>query len=506
MAKRSITDIEIALIKAMLARGMTNTDIQFHFNRPDRPVNTGRITGIGTGVYSNSSEISAASDDDLDALLKPKPANVSVPLPPPGPLDASVLAAMFARDDTGTWRFTAGESDEHECKLSFGTKYLANWIKAVAALANNRGGYVLFGVHDKETPAEGKADLSYAVVGLSSKEFAEADPADLSKHLKSALDPTPRIRIATIVIGGKTVGVIHVDQHGSRPVIATKQVGDQIREGDILFRYPGQSNRIKYSDLRGILDQREAQAREQILPLVQRLLELGPNRAMVADLEVGALSDGSRKIMIDKDLVDRIKFIKEGEFDEKDGAPTLCLVGNVEAAVSETVYQRGAVTQEDILRDFLNQTTPYDPKEYIRAAVEGARGNWIPVNYFAAKAGLGRKALATLINGTSASAARKKVFLDRVAGKVTAFQKPIGKPLKLLSEIESGVIPAATDALDAGKVGSAVSGLAARPTVGLQPLLDMLKHCVEAAKQQANGTSTSLIRRAVCRVDELFFG
>ena len=38
MPKRSITDEEIGLIKAMLARGMKNRDIQFYFNRQDRPV------------------------------------------------------------------------------------------------------------------------------------------------------------------------------------------------------------------------------------------------------------------------------------------------------------------------------------------------------------------------------------------------------------------------------------------------------------------------------------
>jgi hypothetical protein len=49
MRSRSITDREISLIKAMLARGMRNRDIQFYFNRQDRPVNSGRITGIKDG-------------------------------------------------------------------------------------------------------------------------------------------------------------------------------------------------------------------------------------------------------------------------------------------------------------------------------------------------------------------------------------------------------------------------------------------------------------------------
>lgn len=40
---RTITNQEIALIKAMITRGMKNTDIQFFSNRADRPVNSGYI-------------------------------------------------------------------------------------------------------------------------------------------------------------------------------------------------------------------------------------------------------------------------------------------------------------------------------------------------------------------------------------------------------------------------------------------------------------------------------
>ena len=68
--KRSISDEEIALIKAMVGRKMKNKDIQFFFNRPDRSVNSGRISDIKTGKYSNSALISPAKDKDLDAFLK----------------------------------------------------------------------------------------------------------------------------------------------------------------------------------------------------------------------------------------------------------------------------------------------------------------------------------------------------------------------------------------------------------------------------------------------------
>jgi len=69
MGRRTITEGEIALVKAMLNREMKNKNIQFFFNRPDRPVNSGRISTIRTGSYSNSKDIPAASDSELDTFI-----------------------------------------------------------------------------------------------------------------------------------------------------------------------------------------------------------------------------------------------------------------------------------------------------------------------------------------------------------------------------------------------------------------------------------------------------
>ena len=113
-------------------------------------------------------------------------------------------------------------------------------------------------------------------------------------------------------------------------MIALRGDGKEIKEGDIFFRYPGESSRIKYSDLSGILDDRDRQSPEQILPMVEKLLQLGPQNAMVADLSSGVMSDKKRSIIIGEELLDKIKFIQEGTFDKKEGASTLKLVGKVE--------------------------------------------------------------------------------------------------------------------------------------------------------------------------------
>lgn len=210
-------------------------------------------------------------------------------------------------------------------------------------------------------------------------------------------DPTPRVDISTANIMGFKVGVIYVYKHPSRPVIATRSDGT-VREGDIFYRYPGQSTRIKYSDLRTMLDERDRQAREQILPMVERLLSLGPKNAMVADLVSGKISDEQNSILIGEELLDRINFIKQGEFVEKEGAPTLKIVGDVHAVDSYgAVVHQAYVTPSDLIEVFLNLSSPFDPKDYIRCAVEGGNGAWLPMHYYAKEAKLDKQELADFI-------------------------------------------------------------------------------------------------------------
>lgn len=186
--KRSITDEEIALIKAMAARGMKYKNIQFFFNRPERPVNSGRITGIKNGSFSDSSKFGAANDNTLDTFLKSfkatgVSASVAVPgsgssmVPESGPMVDATLAAMFEKDAGGVWRFKFGESEAHECKQDFGFKHAGKWLRAVAALANNSGGYVVFGVKDKKVTGEKVDPESYKVTGLKGADFGNADHA-----------------------------------------------------------------------------------------------------------------------------------------------------------------------------------------------------------------------------------------------------------------------------------------------------------------------------------------
>ncbi|MBD3756435.1 MAG: ATP-binding protein, partial [Gammaproteobacteria bacterium] len=237
MARRSITDNEIGIIKAMLARGMKNRDIQFYFNRQDRPVNSGRITGIRTGDYGP--EVPEASDADLDAfLLTFKSLEVGVVVSAENGQQKSLASqakAKFERRRDGNWYLSDGEASEQECKEIFDPSRLVPIVKAVAGLANNRGGYVFFGINDDECRA----------VGLEGNDFKDLDIVTITNKVKTFLTPTPVFSKFVIHLDEICIGVIHVEKQNVPPVIVCRD-GDGLTDGTILFRYPGQTSRIKY--------------------------------------------------------------------------------------------------------------------------------------------------------------------------------------------------------------------------------------------------------------------
>lgn len=502
---RTITDQEIALIKAMVARGMTNTDIQFFFNRPGRPVNSGRISNIADSTYSNSALIPAATDEDLNTFLDARSPSTDVPAvtlsPASGEMDPvsdAVLRAMFAKDPSGNWRLTSGETDTVECKTSFSLRHAAPWLRAVAALANNRGGYIVFGVRDKDEAGICKA------VGLTGTDFRDADPGKVTERLQSAFQPTPRTRKAILEIEGKLIGVLHVERHESRPVIATKNDGGggEIKEGDIFHRYAGASRRISYGDLRAMLDERDLKTREAILPMVQRLLELGPDRAMVADLAAGKLTDGKTSIELSEEFVERLAVIKEGEFVDGAGAPALRLIGDIKAAAPVTV-RRGILTRDDMRRAFLADNLDAEAIDYLRVAVEMSGSDWLPIRYFANRAGMSREQMSAFIDGSPGPPKQRALCRQRLSTPDQAYNDAKGPALAMRQKLEGGETVFANGLKIARAAAQAVQGLGRPLSLDPAPLKLMLAQCLTLAAAGEDQFTKSAVRRAIARLDEL---
>lgn len=492
MAKRSISDSEIALIKAMLAQGIKNKDIQFRFNRPDRPVNAGRISSIKSGSYGGCASVKPATKEALAAFLAGHVTDTATNA-------ANSEIPLFKKSVEGFWVLVGGENEQAECKLLFDPKKLSPVIRAVAGLANNKGGTIFFGIADKTFKLEG--------VG---PEFAATDIVKIVDKVKAHLTPTPSITIKDCtVVGGISVGFLRVEKHSNRPIIVYRD-GEDLHEGDILFRYAGQTARIKFGDLRSMLEERDMHARSSLIRAASHLAEVGPENALILDVGKGEIAGAGRQILIDEKLLEKVRFIKEGQFDEVEGAPTLKLVGSVSAVPQShsagSQISKQAILQDDILEEFLSQTVPGAPLQYIQAGL-GQPRHWLPIFYFARLAKMtNAQAAAAISSGGKSHKGKRRLFADRFLKKKSAYSRPGPEILgNVTAAIAAGNLPGVITVKDVYHFCAGLAGVK-KTTCTVEELLSLLIKSRKIIESNEGGDAMSYVFKAACRVDELFFG
>jgi len=222
------------------------------------------------------------------------------------------------------------ESRDLEFKEQFNFAGLADYFRDFVAMANNKGGYIIFGISD--SPRK--------LIGLSKSsinQFEKIDPQKISGSLLEIFSPEIQWEQQLITIGNNQFGVFYIYESGHKPIIAKKEEGrDQlIKNGDIFFRYAGRTQRIEFAELNFIIEQRIKETNDQWLSLMSKIAKAGPANAAVLDTERGIIEkDKDQLLIIDEALISKIKFIKEGHFAEKNGATTLRLIGDVRPVAS----------------------------------------------------------------------------------------------------------------------------------------------------------------------------
>ena len=203
-------------------------------------------------------------------------------------------------------------------------------------------------------------------------------------------------------------------------------------------------------------------------------------------------------------MLDRLTFIRDGEFDEAAGAPALRLTGGAKAAEGHGAgIKRGFAIPADLIDDFLRQNPPEEPMDYLRCAVEWGNLRWLPIHYYASQAELNAKELAGFIMRTRAQPQRRALYKERALGRILAFQPASGKN-PMTEKLKNGEVPKAETVSEAAAIARAITGLKRKPGIPLTAILELLKSCkniVEAAQPAAAWKT----RRAIARIDELYY-
>ena len=496
MPRRTITDEEIGLIRAMLARGMRNRDIQFYFNRQERPVNAGRISEIRGGTYGIG--IPAANAADLDSFLASFVHAVVGVAVEGDAVQArrsltDIARERFERRDDGHWCLRNGETSEQECKETFDPRRMHSIIKAIAALANNRGGYIFVGVEDSECRA----------VGLPDATFQDMDIATITDKVKAVLAPTPTFSKEVLDLDGLQIGIIHVEKYALPPVVVYRDVGG-LTDGTILFRYPGQSAPIKYGDLHVMLRDRDRSARTLLLSSAARLSEIGTDKALIVDTNEARLDAGETWITIDRELADQLEFVREGEFEEREGAPTLRLVGDVMAVdtagqVQERIEGR-AMTADMAVKAYLRRETVRSPMAYVCLSANVQR-QWLPLHYFVRLSDQSVEAAIEALEATIAVYRNSKQrALERLRGQRSALTPLNGNAVPVAAEIKAGQLAGIRERREPFLIARAIQGLP--DEIGdIVPLLDLLDGLHDDFLMDT--VIRGAIYRAASRLDEI---
>ena len=255
-----------------------------------------------------------------------------------------------------------------EFKEQFNLAGLADYFRDFAAFANNKGGFLIFGVTDSPRVAAGMNEKSLA-------SFNKIDPEKITGFLLDIFSSSISWEQAVVEIEGKQFGVFRIDIAENKPVIARKDEGrDQIiRNGDIYFRYGGRTQRIQSAELENIINRRIEEANRDWINLVREIGPGGPKEALVLKTKQ-QLEDGKGgSFVVDEELIEKLKFIKEGQFDEKKGATSLKLIGDV---VPVDTVEVEKVVKENLLKEYPYSATELAGEVRKRSKGVGTNAIW----------------------------------------------------------------------------------------------------------------------------------
>ncbi|MHB8231895.1 MAG: AlbA family DNA-binding domain-containing protein [bacterium] len=244
---------------------------------------------------------------------------------------------IFVFHDSYPDRIISRESGWLEFKESFNWSSKDEYAKTMAAFANNNGGYIVFGVKDR--PKE--------ITGLKNNNFDDCDEAKISGYINGSFSPEIIFEKFVVQVRSKNIGILFTHKAKYKPIICTKNT-NVIKESDIYYRYGGRSEKIKYPEFKLIIEQVLEEERKRWWEHFEKISKIGTINAAILDLNNGEISGHAGTLVIDKKLIPKLKFIKEGIFREG-GRPVLKLIGDVKpVSIAPVLSNKKYINTADI--------------------------------------------------------------------------------------------------------------------------------------------------------------
>lgn len=235
----------------------------------------------------------------------------------------------FAFDINEKGHIKRRESFDLEFKANFHLgNQLLEYCRSLVGMANNKGGQIIFGIQDKPR----------IPIGMTNDKFITCDPSKINQTLMEYFSHEIEWEMDVLEFEDKKFGRIRVNEAFSKPIICRKNGDKVLREASIYYRYRGETKEIQYTELAQILQHEKDKEKKLWMQHIEKIGTVGPQNIHLVDTYKGELHTDKGKILLDKELLNKIKFIKEGQFVEKGGSPTLRIVGEISGLVDTEAF------------------------------------------------------------------------------------------------------------------------------------------------------------------------
>ncbi|WP_037349055.1 helix-turn-helix domain-containing protein [Sediminibacter sp. Hel_I_10] len=403
------------------------------------------------------------------------------------------------------------EHSEIEFKESFHSprhkdKKLHKWI---ASFANANGGLIIYGVKNNGE-----------LVGLKNDKLQDFDNKDLSQELLDYFAPEIEFELFIKEINELKIGFLYIHKSKNKPVVAIKTANNNIQESDIFYRYPGQSRRISYGDLRNIIEEKHKELNDNWLKLINNVATIGVENIGLLNIINGELIGSKNKLLIPEELLKKVSFINEGKFVEKDGAPTLKLIGDVQPLDSNKIIQLvenkyHIITHFELFNSFFEQELDSDSAREFFRRVLYENTVYYPIYFYISKSNLNQTQISELLKteqGNKVDDMRKRFKLEKSnfskfkIGNITTGSdaaKKITKAIKELTENKQ-INFKSISTRELRYYIQAITHLK-EDEINMPYIMRILKDIYDNCFNQS-GTTKSFIRKAICHIDLILFG
>lgn len=304
------------------------------------------------------------------------------------PLSSEKISELFTLNKEKT-KLIRRESATLEFKEAFNFGSMAMYFRTIASFANRNGGYIIFGIKDR--PRE--------PIGLKEKSldsFENLKIEEFTNNLNEYFSPEITWEHCTYEFDGKNFGIIYIHELENKPSICKKNYENKedkysLKDGDIYYRYAGRSQKIRHSELIEIIDNKRKKEEKMWLEYLIKSAKIGIENIGLLDLETGNIQGKKvNSIYIDEPLLKQIKFIQEGKFEEKEGTPTLKLMGEIEKINGEKIIVKEekekikirGISEIDIIETFLKDiNVSEEVEEYIKGT-PNCKSGFMPIYYY----------------------------------------------------------------------------------------------------------------------------